>query len=58
MSKSTKAVMVFAVFCMLSSLIAWLAGYNFDHRGVDVAVWAFITVIMAALIGAMTVSEI
>lgn len=37
----------FTLVCMLSALLAWVAGYDFDQRGEGVAVWAGLTLMWA-----------
>lgn len=39
MMKYKNAMLTFTAVFLLSGFMAWLAGYNFDHRGLDVAVW-------------------
>lgn len=47
-----RAKIVFFMVCVVSAFIGWLAGYNFDHRGMDVAAWCIITLLIApAVIG-------
>lgn len=41
-------VTAFAGILLLSAMLAWLAGFNFDQRGAGVAYWAFVSLIVAS----------
>ena len=54
--------LVFGVFTafsiiLLSCLISWLSGYNFDHRGLGVAFWVGATLIFSLLFGVIVKFE-
>ena len=40
-------VIVFTIVSALCAVIAWLSGYDFDHRSSDVAFGFFITIYLA-----------
>jgi hypothetical protein len=48
MKKILLSVAALVAICLLSVLIAWLGGYNFDRRGYDVAMWSVLTLCIAA----------
>jgi len=37
------------VICAASALLAWLAGFDFNERGFDVALWSGVTGLLAGL---------
>ncbi len=47
------SVIVFIIVCMISALIAWLGGFNFDRRNVDVGAWSIMTLLVALFISVM-----
>ena len=48
MNSKTRAVTVTIVSLLLFAASFWIGGYDFDHRGPDVA-WGFITAITLSL---------
>jgi predicted MFS family arabinose efflux permease len=50
--KQNRFVLVFLVALIVIAIscgLAWLGGYNFDHRGPDVAFWGVETLLVVAL---------
>jgi hypothetical protein len=48
--KLVKTLAISIFICMLSALLAWIGGYNFDTRGLDVAFYVYITLMIAIFI--------
>lgn len=53
------------VFCFAFSLglagcaaIAWISGFNFDQRNIDVAIWSAMSVSIAFIFGGLVVNSI
>ena len=44
--KLFKCVFIFVVIQIIIAFIAWLGGFNFDHRDWEVAYWAVIGMIL------------
>jgi antibiotic biosynthesis monooxygenase (ABM) superfamily enzyme len=42
--------LVFTIVFTLSAFIAWLAGYDFNHRSPDVAAWVLMTIMFATIV--------
>lgn len=47
MKRALSALLAMLVVCAVSALLAWLGGYNFDHRSFEVAAWAGVTLAFA-----------
>ena len=43
----TKLASLFIALLVLSAIMGWLTGYNFDQRDESVAIWAFMSVVLA-----------
>lgn len=37
----------------ISAIIGWVAGYDFNHRGLDVLMWVIITILISYLVALM-----
>lgn len=46
-------VAIFLLVCATSAFVAWCGGFDFDRRTPDVALWAFVTIIVAIWIAAI-----
>lgn len=49
MSATTRGRLAAVATCLLSALLGWLSGYNFDTRGSGVALWAGNTTVFAVI---------
>jgi hypothetical protein len=47
MTTKHRRVSVFAMVWVISAILGWLAGYEFDRRGGDVAMWVLCTIVVA-----------
>lgn len=46
---NTKRVVAFFVSLLFCALVAWIGGFNFDHRGAMVAMWTVFSVVISGL---------
>jgi uncharacterized membrane protein YvlD (DUF360 family) len=58
MKETTKiSIALFVIVITVSLIVAWLAGYNFDKRGIDVACWAAVTLCLSAWVAMIPYSD-
>lgn len=54
MKTTILAILAFFTICACSAIISWLAGYDFNRRGDDVAFTAFMTIMFGAIAAGLT----
>jgi hypothetical protein len=49
-------IVVFILICLGSAFVAYMSGYNFDHRDADAGFWTWLTLFMAVCTSVMAAS--
>lgn len=48
------AIIVFIICALITLSLAWLSGYNFDHRGESIALTFYVFLIVSGLASGIT----
>lgn len=49
--KLLKSLLTFSLICIISAIIQWASGYNFDHRDAEIGRTVSGTLLLAGYIG-------